>query len=201
MFDFQKIFSYVRFLDEFRKIKRVMYNTGEDRLENDAEHSYQLTMIAWYVMDAYRLDLDKDLVVQYCLVHDLVEVYAGDTYIYSQDKTHFDSKLQRELDALVRIQNEFPEFPDMLRLMERYEHKYDKESLFVYALDKIIPVINMYLDDGRTWKDIELTKIVVTIEKLREAKDEKIRKSPELARFWTEFIAILESRRSELFLE
>lgn len=147
MFDFQKIFAYVRFLDEFRKIKRVMYNTGEDRLENDTEHSYQLTMAAWYIMDVYKLDLDRDLVIRYCLVHDLVEVYAGDTYIYSQDKEHFESKSQREMAALLRIQKEFPEFPDMLQLMERYEHKCDKESLFVYALDKIIPVMNMYLDN------------------------------------------------------
>lgn len=96
MFDFQKIFAYVRFPDEFRKIKRVVYNTGEDRLENDSEHSYQLTMIAWYIMDAYKLDLDRDLVIRYCLIHDLVEVYAGDTYIYSQDTAHRDSKIARE---------------------------------------------------------------------------------------------------------
>ncbi len=147
MFDFQKIFAYIRFLDEFRKIKRVMYNTGEDRLENDTEHSYQLTMVAWYIMEVYKLNYNKDLVLQYCLVHDLVEVYAGDTYIYSQDKEHFELKSQREMDALLQIQKEFPEFPDLLRLMERYEHKSDKESLFVYALDKIIPVMNMYLDN------------------------------------------------------
>ncbi|MDD5197310.1 MAG: HD domain-containing protein [Candidatus Gracilibacteria bacterium] len=201
MFDFQKIFAYIRFLDEFRKIKRVMYNTGEDRLENDTEHSYQLTMVAWYIMEVYKLNYNKDLVLQYCLVHDLVEVYAGDTYIYSQDKEHFELKSQREMDALLQIQKEFPEFPDLLRLMERYEHKSDKESLFVYALDKIIPVMNMYLDNGRTWKDVDLTKIVITIEKLREVKDEKIRQSPELYGMWMEFVAILESRRSELFLE
>lgn len=61
--------------------------------------------------------------------------------------------------------------------------------------------MNMYLDNGRTWKDIDLTQIVVTIEKLREHKDEKIRKSPELYELWIELVAMLESRRSELFLE
>lgn len=175
MFDFQKIFAYVRFLDEFRKIKRVMYNTGEDRLENDTEHSYQLTMLAWYIIDAYKLDLDKNLVIRYCLVHDLVEVYAGDTYIYSQDKEHFDSKAKREEEALVQIEKEFSEFPDIFRFIEQYEHRNDRESLFVYALDKIIPVLHIYTDDGRTWKDVELTEIVITIEKLREMKDEKIK--------------------------
>lgn len=201
MFDLQKIFSYLHFLDEFRKIKRVMHNTGEESLENDTEHSYQLTMLAWYIIDAYKLDLDKDLVIRYCLVHDLVEVYAGDTYIYSQDKTHFDSKSQRETDSFLRIEKEFPEFPEMLWLIERYEHKDDRESLFVYALDKIIPVLHIYMDDGRTWKDTELTEIVITIEKLRSIKDDKIKKSPELYTFWIEFVAILEDRRGELFLE
>lgn len=76
MFDLNKIFSYLSFLDEFRQIKRVMYATGEDRMENDMEHSYQLTMLAWYFIDAYNLNLDLNRVMRYSLVHDLVEVYA-----------------------------------------------------------------------------------------------------------------------------
>lgn len=53
MFDLKKIFTYLHFLDEFRKIKRVIYASGEERLENDMEHSYQLAMLAWYMIDAY----------------------------------------------------------------------------------------------------------------------------------------------------
>lgn len=76
MFDLQKIFSYLHFLDEFRRIKRAYNATGEDRKENDMEHSYQLAMLAWYIIDTQGLSLEKDLVLKYCMVHDLVEVYA-----------------------------------------------------------------------------------------------------------------------------
>lgn len=103
--------------------------------------------------------------------------------------------------AFLQIQKEFGEFPDLAKFIEQYEHKQDTEALFVYALDKIVPVLNIYMDEGRTWKDIKLTEIVVTLEKLREHKDEKIRKSPEFYNLWVEFVAILENRRSELFLE
>lgn len=200
MFDLQKIFAYLHFLDEFRKIKRVMYATGEERMENDMEHSYQLTMVAWYIMDAYGLTLDKDLVMRYCLVHDLVEVYAGDTYIYSQDAEHIGSKTEREREALARIREELGEFPDMVESIEQYEQKEDKEALFVYALDKIVPVLNIYMDKGRIWKEVHLTEIVVTIGKLREHKDEKIRQSPELYGFWLQLIEILETNKADLFL-
>ncbi len=200
MFNLEKIFSYLRFLDEFRKIKRVIHLTGEDRLENDVEHSYQLAMLAWYIIDAYKINLDTNRVVQYCLVHDLVEVYAGDTYVFSQDAEHLNSKIQREEEALLQIQQHFQEFPEMLVMMEKYEHKNDRESLFVYALDKILPVMNIYLDNGRTWKDVDLTQIVVTLEKLREHKDEKIRKSPELYELWMSLVEILEKNKQDLFL-
>lgn len=200
MFDLQKIFTYLHFLDEFRKIKRVIYATREDRLENDMEHSYQLTMLAWYMIDAYALDLDTDLVTKYCLVHDLVEVYAGDTYIYSQDIEYLNSKVQREEAALSLIKQHIKEFPDMIGNIERYEQKQDRESLFVYALDKIIPALNIYMDDGRTWKDIALTQIPVTLEKLREHKDKKIGKSPELYELWLQFIEVLEMNKKDLFL-
>lgn len=201
MFDLQKIFTYLHFLDEFQKIKRIIYVPGEDCLENDAEHSYQLTMVAWYIIDAYKLDLDRDLVIRYCLVHDLVEVYAGDTFLYSQDKGYVDSKKEREWEAFLQIQKEFGEFSDLINLIEQYECRQDAEALFVYALDKIIPVLKIYMDDGRLWKDIKLTEIVITLEKLREHKDEKIKLSPVLYDLWIQFITILETRRSELFLE
>lgn len=200
MFNLQQIFTYLHFLDEFRKVKRVMYATGEERMENDMEHSYQLTMIAWYIMDTYKLDLDKDLVMRYCLVHDLVEVYAGDTYIYSQNKEHVGSKTEREYAAFLRMREELNEFSDMLQSIEQYEEKKDKESLFVYALDKIVPVLNIYMDKGRIWKEIHLTEIVVTIEQLRKHKDEKIRTSPELYEFWLQLIEILELNKKDLFL-
>lgn len=89
----------------------------------------------------------------------------------------------------------------MIGHMEQYEKRKDKESIFVYALDKIIPVISIYMDNGRSWKELEIAKVVITIEKLRAIKDPKIEKSPELYGFWLQFIEVLEANRKDLFLE
>lgn len=169
-------------------------------MENDMEHSYQLVMLAWYLIDSYHLSFDMNRIMRYCLVHDLVEVYAGDTYIYSQDMEHLSSKVHREEQAMKQIKERFHEFPEMLSYIEQYEQKNDPEALFVYSLDKIIPVLNCYMDDGRIWKDVSLTHIAVTLDKIRENKDEKIRKSPELYEFWLQFVEVLKANQKDLFL-
>lgn len=114
---------------------------------------------------------------------------------------YFNSKIQREEEALKTIKERFQDFPDMLLYLDQYEHRIDPESNFVYALDKIIPVLNCYMDKGRIWKDVDITHIVVTLDKIRESKDTKIQKSPELYEFWLQFIEVLEANKKDLFLE
>lgn len=197
----QKIFWFIKFLNKFSLVKRYHYVNGEDRLENDTEHSYHLTMLAWYIIDSYKLNLDKNLVIKYALVHDLVETYAWDTFIYEQDKNIKESKSQREHNAMVKIGNEFMEFNDMNYFIESYEKKEDIESKFVYALDKIMDPLKSYIDGGRLWKNVDLTKVIITIEMLRENKDHKIKQYPDLYNLWLEFIQILENNRKDLFLK
>lgn len=78
------IINFTKLLNKFCDIERVIHSNGGDRLENDVEHSYRLAMLAWYIISSNKLSLDLDLVIKYALVHDLVEVYAGDTYIYTR---------------------------------------------------------------------------------------------------------------------
>ena len=190
----QKIFEFSGLLNKFRLEKRVVRVNGEDRSENDVEHSYQLAMLAWFLVDAKKLDLNKDLVISYALVHDLVEVYAGDTYIYTDDIKHKESKDEREKDAAKQIAAEFPEFSELHKLMEKYEHRGDAESRFVYALDKIQPIINIYLDGGYNWRERK-----VTLSMLVENKREKVKLSPEVEKIYDELFALLKDREGELF--
>lgn len=107
-------------------------------------------MAAWYVSQQFP-ELDTALVLQYALAHDLVEVYADDTYIYGSEQD-LASKQQREADALQRIESEWPDFQDMTATIHAYEQRADAESKFVYALDKIMPILLIYIHDGYTWK-------------------------------------------------
>ena len=88
----KNIIKFVNLLNKFRQVERVIHSNGKDRMENDVEHSYQLAMLSWYIISTNNLDLNLDLILKYSLVHDLVEVYAGDTYVYTEDAEHKNTK-------------------------------------------------------------------------------------------------------------
>ena len=189
----EKLLSFTKFTHSFQKIERRIFATGLKRNENDLEHSGQLALVAWYFIDSSKIKLNTGKVIKYALAHDLVETYAGDTYFYSKDKKLQESKKQREKDALERIKKEFPDFKEIEKIITKFEKKSDAEARFVYALDKIIPVLNIYLDEGRSWK-----RDSVSVEMIR-TKDAIIKLSPELVPAWNEFTKLLEKERSNLF--
>jgi putative hydrolase of HD superfamily len=188
------VLQFTTLLNKFQEIERVIYLPGRDRRENDEEHSYQLAMLAWYIVERGAFDLNRDLVVKYALIHDLVEVYAGDTYIYSKNHNDHESKQEREERARIRIEEEFKEFGDLHTMIQNYEKREDKESCFVYVLDKIHPVLQLYLDNGRGWKEEK-----VTLKMLFDKKKDKISLAEELRPLWNELEELLIENESELF--
>ena len=191
-----RILKFTGMLDAFRLVERVIYVNGADRMENDSEHSYNLAMLAWYIADAEALDMDRDLILRYALVHDIAEVYAGDTYIYSTDASLLESKGERERAALDRIAREFPDFPDLVALAHRYERREDRESRFIYALDKVQPVLHILLDNRAIWKEKG-----ITLERLLESKRDKIALSPEIEPYFDELVSLLTQEEGRLFVE
>lgn len=190
----KKILQFSALLNTFRQVERIIYVNGEGRMENDVEHSYHLAMLAWYLANTAHPDLDETLVLKYALVHDLVEAYAGDTYIYSDDEAHVKSKRDREHAAQEKLKETFSEFPELHHLIAAYEKRGDSESRFVYALDKIQPIINIYLDGGRTWK-----KKNITIEMLFSYKKDQVAVSPEIQKYFEEIMEILKIHENKLF--
>jgi putative hydrolase of HD superfamily len=181
------IFKVVALTNQFRQVKRTINAVGEGRLENDSEHSYQLAMLAWYIVESGCLPLDKELVIKYCLVHDLVEAYAGDVDPHTSSENDKDAKAHRERQALSRIEEEFQECPSIATLIHQYERKVDSESRFIYALDKIQPVLNVYLDSGDYYR-----KNNITFEQWTRYNKEKVGLSPEVAVIFKELLEILE---------
>ncbi|MCX6702425.1 MAG: HD domain-containing protein [Candidatus Wolfebacteria bacterium] len=193
----KKLFGIIQFsklLQDFSKIERVILKRGENKWENDSEHSYGLTMLAWYIMETDKIKLKKDLVLKYALAHDLVEVYAGDTYFFSTDENHETKKFAREKKAAERLKKEFPGFKELHSSIKKYEERNDPESRFVYALDKVIPMLNIYTDNGRTWK-----KKNVTIKMLVDKKKDKVALSPAIEKYFWELIKILKKEKARLF--
>jgi putative hydrolase of HD superfamily len=169
--DIHRLLEFQRLLQQFQAIERVNHTIQPRRQENDTEHSYNLAMTAWYLAGHFP-DLDRDEVIRFALVLDLVEVHAGDTSIYG-DQASIDSKQARETKALEQLENElendWKDFPDMAATIHAYEQRSSEESKFVYALDKIMPIMLIYLGDGYTWQQEGIPH-----ERLHEAKRHKV---------------------------
>lgn len=192
--ELSKLLKFIDLTNQFQLILRRVRVKGETRYENDVEHSFQLSFVAWYLIESNNLNLDKYLAMQYGLVHDLVEVFAGDTYIYDPDPAVHATKHAREKAAALQLRAEFPEFTQLHEIIVQYENREDAEGKFIYALDKVLPMINIYLDNGRTWQEED-----VTLRMLIENKTQKVAVSPELQQLFSDFIDLLKSKELELF--
>ena len=104
------------------------------------------------------------------------------------------SKEKREKEAAEKLQKDFSEFEDMHTLIEKYEKREDKESRFIYALDKIQPMINIYTDNGRSWK---VNK--VRLQMLIDHKKDKVIVSPEVKKYFEDLIELLKKEEKDLF--
>jgi len=189
---FERLVDFIQFTHEFQKIVRIARRPYGKRLENDAEHSYQLAMVAWFLIDQEKLKLNKERCLMYALAHDVVEVYAGDTPIFKKEKTSI--KHEREKKALLKIKKRFPYFTHLTDTIEQYERKRDKESIFIYALDKILPPIQIYLEKGKLWHEYGMS-----YEDLIENKNRKIVLSKNIDTYWQELLKELKKNKKKLF--
>ena len=151
----------VEFLVEIDKLKGVFRQTwliDESRLENDAEHSWHLAVLA-VLLGEYAAEKDLDLLraVKMVLIHDLVEIDAGDTYVY--DETAAATQADRERKAADRIFNVLP--PDQAAsiraLWDEFEARQTPEARYAAALDRLQPFLHNYYTRGKAWLEHGIT--------------------------------------------
>ncbi len=183
----ENLTEFLDFLHEYRNVQRTVSSPEQPFPENDVEHAYEMAMCAWYLSEAMGLDLDISKLLKYALVHDLVEVYAGDTFSFDAEARV--GKEEREHESFMRINEEWGErFPSLIVEMEEYEMRKNPESKFIYALDKILPVITVHLNEGDPfWSYFKLTREDAAANKLP-----KIAEFPELIPLVEELIASLD---------
>lgn len=184
----QSLLQFLEFINKFKRIKRTVYVGGENpnRLENDAEHSYELAMTGWYLIDSLSLELDLNKVLKYSLVHDLVEVYAGDIDAFMHPGVDISKiKAENEQKALHLIEKEFAQFPDLLTWIEDYEKKSDQESVFVYVLDKVIGDFGWNFIHKGTLKECGISE-----KSMVQRRDKKIAQYPLFLDYYNEALEI-----------
>ncbi|KKQ28070.1 MAG: Metal dependent phosphohydrolase [Candidatus Magasanikbacteria bacterium GW2011_GWC2_37_14] len=129
--------------------RTVGYRDGH--FENDAEHSYQLALACWAANKQYNLGLNDELILKFALIHDLVEVYAGDVDAFG-DPQQIVLKKENEKKAFAKLKTEFGQFEDIIGMIEKYEERKEIEAELVYVFDKLITDVNIYNSKGDYYK-------------------------------------------------
>lgn len=151
----------VEFILEIDKLKRVLrqtYLTDGSRRENDAEHSWHLAVMAVLLAEeAVVPGVELLRVVKMALIHDLVEIDAGDTFVY--DVAGYEDKAQREQEAAARIFGLLPadQGAEFRALWEEFERRETPEARYAAALDRFQPLLHNFATQGRLWKERGVT--------------------------------------------
>ena len=166
----QKQIDFILEADKLKKIFRKTYLANGSRYENDAEHSWHLALMTILLSEYSNKSIDVLKVIKMVLIHDIVEIDAGDTYCY--DDAANEDKAEREMAAAKRLfallpSDQHKEFMDIW--IEFEENKTD-EANFANALDCFQPVNLNYASGGISWKEnnIAYNQVLKRISKVKD---------------------------------
>ena len=160
----KRLIDQIKFIVEVDKAKEIMrrtYVTSSERFENDAEHSWHLALMAPLLKEYIKEDVNIERVINMVIIHDLVEIDAGDTFCY--DKEGNLTKREREVKAADRIFNILPKDQAKIiyDLWNEFEEMKTIESRYAACLERIQPILNNIATGGRAWKENNTTKSMV----------------------------------------
>jgi len=167
----------LQFIVEIDKVKSVLRRTKifhGNRHENDAEHSWHIALMALVLNEYSNEKIDILKVLKMVLIHDLVEIYAGDLSVYG---TNPQEKKQKELEAAQKIFEMLPEDQEheFLLLWEEFEKRETPEAKFASALDRLEPVMQNYMQDGYAWKKHNISyEQIINLNKRIDAGSNKL---------------------------
>ena len=140
-------------IDKVKNILRQTHLSGHGRRENDAEHSWHMAVMAYLLKEHANEQVDISRVMLMCLIHDIVEIDAGDTYAYDTDSQK--SQKEREDRAKERIFSLLPEDQkaELVSLFDEFEANETSEAKFAHAMDNLQPLMLNDSNGGADWRD------------------------------------------------
>jgi len=151
--DLIKQIEFIKEIDKLKYIQRRTRLFNSDRNENDAEHSWHLAMMAIILSQHSNAAVDVLKVVKMVLIHDIVEIDAGDTFIYDTVKNHVNTDDERL--AAERIFGLLPkeQAEELIRIWEEFEAGETDEAKFAKSMDRLEPLLQNVSNNGGTWKE------------------------------------------------
>ncbi|MDY0236049.1 MAG: HD domain-containing protein [Gudongella sp.] len=171
-----RLLKDMEFIVELDKMKSILRQTSiieEDRREDDAQHSWHISVMTMVLNEYANEEIDEKKVIKMLLIHDLVELYAGDTFCY--DKKGNEDKRDRELMAADKIFGMLKEEKalEFRALWDEFEEMKTPEALFAASMDRLQPMLSNYHNGGGTWKKFGVDKedIYKRIAPVKESSD------------------------------
>ncbi len=148
----EKQLAFALELDKEKNIFRQTHLTNNGRSENDAEHAWHMAVMAYILKEYSNEEIDISKVMIMCLIHDVVEIDAGDTYAY--DEAGLKTQKAREDAAKERIFSMLPseQKQEMIALFDEFEENQTAEAKFAHAMDNLQPLILNNSNNGADWK-------------------------------------------------
>lgn len=158
--DSERLKKQIEFLLEIDKLKTILRRTtltDGSRRENSAEHSWHLAVMALILSEYANTKIDLLRVIKILLIHDLVEIDAGDTFVYdlqgNRDKEEKEGKAAERLFGLLPPD----QAEDLYALWREFEERQTPEALFASALDRFQPLLHNFFTQGTVWRQHQIT--------------------------------------------
>jgi putative hydrolase of HD superfamily len=143
-------------LDGLKRVERRTYIKGGERRENSAEHSWQVAMGAWALANYLGREVSIGKLLQLSLVHDLGELGAGDTFLYSSDRA---DAMRRERACVADMAERYGDYlPDLLALWDEQELGESSEARLLKVVDRLLPFMLNVASEGKTWREHDIAR-------------------------------------------
>jgi putative hydrolase of HD superfamily len=168
----ERLETQLQFIIEIDKIKNILRKSklfDGNRFENDAEHSWTICIMALLLKEYVDFPINIEKVITMLLIHDIVELDAGDTFLYAAERNNAHNK---EIIAANRIFGLLEEDQKnyFLNIWKEFEERKTNEAKFAAVFDRLEPLMQNYINEGFTWKKYNITYDMI-IEKNKHIKD------------------------------
>ncbi|MBB6003496.1 HD family hydrolase [Arcicella rosea] len=152
-----KQFKFIKEIDKLKYIQRKTKLFNSDRHENDAEHSWHLAMMVLVLAEHSNEPIDVLKVLKMVLIHDIVEIDAGDTFLYDTTKNHVNT--DEEFIAAQRIFGILPpnQTQEFIDIWLEFEEGKSNEAKFAKTMDRLQPILQNRSNQGGTWTEFNVS--------------------------------------------
>ena len=170
MTDFEKQIAFVKEIDKLKFVFRKTCLLNSNRHENSAEHSWHLAMMAIALHSQAKEDIDLGRVIKMLLIHDIVEIDAGDTFLFDTNKNH--ENTDEEWAAAKCIFGLLPKSlaQELTDLWLEFEEAKTADAKFAKAIDRLAPMMQNDSNNGGTWREFNVPYDTVIKKKQRIAE-------------------------------